>query len=388
MKIAGVVAGIVLACSLSLAERVAAAEPAAVAYQIDAAHSGQTTQKGFKGKLKPLWTQTLGGSPSYPLIAGGYVYVTAAASDGSGTVLFALKKKKGQIAWQQPIGDTYHWSAIAYDGGQVFAVNSTGLLAAYNSVTGAQNWSAQMPDIYSGASPPTAIDGVVYVGGYENFIYAVDETTGSVLWQANVSYGGGQISSPATDGTSVFVSYPCQYYAFSASNGQQLWEDNEGCNGGGGATPALYNGQVFIRDQSSKNRIASAGTGQISGTFPGVNAPAFVTENSDADVVSLNGSTLTSTDASTQATLWTFAGDGTLSSAPIVVSGYVIEGSGSGDLYVVNAATGKLVSSRNIGVAVPSPEEGYYGAPLTGLAAGMGMLVVPAGNEVFAFTLK
>jgi outer membrane protein assembly factor BamB len=86
---------------------------------------------------------------------------------------------------------------------------------------------------------------------------------------------------------------------------------------------------------------------------------------------------------------WSFAGDGLLVTAPIVVNNYVFVGSSSGNLYALNASTGAQVWNQNLGAPIPGPATG--GSALqgqTGLAAGDGLLIVPAGNTVTAYVLS
>jgi hypothetical protein len=43
------------------------------------------------------------------------------------------------------------------------------------------------------------------------------------------------------------------------------------------------------------------------------------------------------------------------------------------------------VWSTNVGAAIPGPDEATVSQPLTGLGAGQGLLVVPAGNRLAAY---
>ena len=80
-----------------------------------------------------------------------------------------------------------------------------------------------------------------------------------------------------------------------------------------------------------------------------------------------------------------FAGDGTLTGAPIVVNQYVFIGSTSGNLYALDTATGSQVWTQALGAQV---DAGVTGIPYSGLAAGDGLLVVPSGTKVIAYTLS
>jgi outer membrane protein assembly factor BamB len=78
-----------------------------------------------------------------------------------------------------------------------------------------------------------------------------------------------------------------------------------------------------------------------------------------------------------------------LVTAPIAVNNYVFVGSTSGNLYALNATTGAQVWTKNLGAAIAGPATGgnaNQGA--TGLSAGDGLLIVPAGNTVNAFVLS
>src|SRR5207247_809022 len=68
----------------------------------------------------------------------------------------------------------------------------------------------------------------------------------------------------------------------------------------------------------------------------------------------------------------------------IVVNGYVYIGSTSGKLYAVNEATGTNVWTGTVGAAINPPDEQSSAAP-AGLAAGEGLIVVPASNLLVAY---
>jgi outer membrane protein assembly factor BamB len=101
----------------------------------------------------------------------------------------------------------------------------------------------------------------------------------------------------------------------------------------------------------------------------------------------LNSGTLQAVDLTSHNILWGFPGDGTLVSAPIVINQYVIVGSSSGNVYAINATTGSNIWSKNAGAAIAAPLDSDLNQPLTGLGAGEGYLVVPAGNVLTAWKL-
>ena len=96
-------------------------------------------------------------------------------------------------------------------------------------------------------------------------------------------------------------------------------------------------------------------------------------------------STLTAITASGQGTTaWQFTGDGSLTSAPLVVGDLVFAGSSTGALYALDRAAGTTSWSTNVGSAIPADEDGLN-EPLTGMGAANGTLVVPAGDRLIAY---
>jgi outer membrane protein assembly factor BamB len=85
--------------------------------------------------------------------------------------------------------------------------------------------------------------------------------------------------------------------------------------------------------------------------------------------------------------VWSFSGDGGLVTSPIVVDNYVFIGSSSGNLYGLNATTGAQAWQVNVGAPIPGGAGWGAGLQLSGLSAGDGLLVVPAGNSLTAYQL-
>jgi outer membrane protein assembly factor BamB len=353
-----------------------------VTYQINPGHSGSVT---FGQQLvfpaTPTWSVKLDAAASYPLIAEGKVFVTTADNTkGSyGTTLYALDVATGKSVWGPvAISGTYFWSAIAYEKGKVFVINCDGLLRSFDAATGTPGWSVQLPGQYAFSAAPTAVNGVVYVGGAGSggTLYAVDETNGNVLWTASVENGDESSPAISTENDGVFVSYPCQVYKFDPKTGASLWHYSGPCEGGGGKTTAYANGLLYVRDGNGS--IFDGKTGDLVGRFISGPIPALGPKTG----FFLNAGTLLCEDLTTHQVLWSFAGDGSLASAPILIDQTVIVGSGSGNVYALDAATGNTLWTGNAGAGIPGPDEQNVSQPLTGLGAGEGYLVVPAGSTL------
>jgi hypothetical protein len=85
---------------------------------------------------------------------------------------------------------------------------------------------------------------------------------------------------------------------------------------------------------------------------------------------------------------WDFAGDGALVSAPLAINDLVVVGSSHGALYALDGETGTELWSTHLDGGVPPGPSWGSRMPFSGLAAGDGLLVVPAGRTLTAFRLE
>lgn len=359
----------------------------ATTYQINRAHTGATaftTAPTFP--LAKLWSVSLPDRLSYPVIAEGRVFVLSRSINGGyGTKLYALDSRTGKTLWLKAISGSYFWAAHTYGDGRLYVVNGDGRLQAFNPATGVQLWSRQMPGQYSFDAAPTFSKGMIYVSGSGSggTLYAVRASDGSVIWSQSVA--NGDQSSPSVSDNAVFVSYACnQAYSFGPLTGRLagklIWHHTSGCSGGGGKTTVLSQYGLFTRD-SLGNLILNPQSGKRTGTFKADVIPAFASSYR----YSLTSGKLIAFNHSSNTQAWSFSGDGTLSSAPIVVNGYVFTGGKSGMLYALNRYSGREVWKENVGAGIDAPDEQNVSQPLTGLAAGEGVIVVPAGNRLITY---
>jgi outer membrane protein assembly factor BamB len=375
------VGGLGTATSASAVPNPVADPDASVAYQHDPAHDGNSPDTSFVAPLTKAWSTTLGGTVGYPLIADGRIFVTVAHASGYGNDVEALSLSTGDVVWgPTSIGGTYWKGSIAYDAGQVFAVNFDGRLTALDAATGAVNWTTQLAGQYAFTSPPTAVDGTVYVGGAGSggTLYAVDEATGSTTWTAHV--WNGDDSSPAVDATGVYVSYACeQAYKFDLS-GSLVWHHDTDCEGGGGRTPVLHDGKVYVRDAGNKPPVTlDAATGAETATFSDGQEPAF----DGRHMAMVSDGVLTVSDATSGGPVWHTTGHAAFT-APLIANGYVIEGRSDGTVEARLVQNGHLAWSGQAGAALDAPNA-QNDTVLTGLAQGDGALVVPAGSTLTVF---
>ena len=89
-------------------------------------------------------------------------------------------------------------------------------------------------------SSPAVVNGVVYVGSYDNKVYALNASTGALLW--SYATGNSVDSSPAVANGVVYVgSWDFYIFALNAKTGALLW------NFPGDITdsPAVANGMLY-----------------------------------------------------------------------------------------------------------------------------------------------
>jgi outer membrane protein assembly factor BamB len=363
-----------------------------VAYQINPAHTGAITfDVPFQPPLTLRWSQKADGPLSYPLIARGkiFIYVSYFPTESHRHAgrLYALDQQTGAAVWQLPVAATYGEAGIAYDQGRVFLVTFDGALSAYHADTGAPAWTLQLPGQAFADTPPTASNGIVYaVGtGTGGALYAVDEATGTLLWQRPVENGVG--SSPAVSGDGVYLSYPCRIYKFNPLTGDQIrrfGRSTISCKGGSGTTPVYYRGRLFVTDSadvaSHQAAIFNPNDGRITGTFGSTTSISGPALQGGAGYY-LDGGKLAAFDIAAGKTLWS-VGDGAFALGPLVVNGAVYVLSRFGTLYAIDRRTGRAIWEADGG---PNAALIDSAGPVTGMAAGDGLLVVPAGRILAAF---
>lgn len=256
-------------------------------------------------------------------------------------------------------------------------------MEAFDAASGTAAWSTVLPGATQFDAAPTAANGLVYISalGSNGAVYALDQATGAIVWSQPVQQGAD--SDPAITADGVYVTYPCQTYDFRPATGDLIWHNNTGCGGGGGATPVVANQRVYSADVGPRyyGTVYNAETGAAVGSFGADEPPALTTTTE----YFLQNGTLSAIALSNNATQWSFTGDGQLSGAPIAVNQYVFIGSSSGNLFAVDGSTGKQAWQVALGAPVNT---GSMGIPMSGLSAGDGLLVVPAGTKVTAYTLS
>jgi outer membrane protein assembly factor BamB len=181
-----------------------------------------------------------------PVIADGMVF----AGDDDG-VVYALNLATGARIWSFQAGAPVHTSP-AVANGQVWALaenGSTGrvTLFALDEHTGKQRWSYSPGSIALHVSPPTVVDGVVYVGFGDRTLRAFDATTHELAWSGPVRFPFSSSNGLAAGGGSVYaLDAAGGLYRFDSSNGDLTWDFQFAANALRGA-PLITQGYAYAQ---------------------------------------------------------------------------------------------------------------------------------------------
>jgi outer membrane protein assembly factor BamB len=169
------------------------------------------------------------------------------------------------------------------------------------------------------SSSPAVVDGIVYVGSRDSYVYAFKADTGEQLWEFKT--GSWVESSPVVVGGVVYIgSNDGFFYALDARNGAKLW--SFGTIYAVRSTAAVADGIVYIGSD-------------------------------DYYVYAL--------DAATGKTQWRHETGTQVTSSPAVADGIVVVGSADGVFYSLNARNGKprlQYKTRSVGISSPVVESG------------------------------
>ncbi len=204
-------------------------------------------------------------------------------------------------------------------------------------------------------SPPTIVGGVAYAGSSDGNVYALNASTGVVLWSVNPNPSGYYVrTSPAVTNGVVFTGSTAGIVdALKASTGAKVWSFATG--GAVNTSPAVASGLVFVGSDDDSIYALNASTGAKVWSFTAGNvvlsSPAVA---NGAVYVGSNDDKVYALNASTGAKLWSFTTGSAVSASPAVANGVVYVGSADDSVYALNASTGAKVWSFTTGSVVGS----------------------------------
>lgn len=203
---------------------------------------------------KERWKVVLGGDvSSSPAIAGEQVIVMA--PDGR---LLALRLADGSTSWSLATGPDISFgedgracdlwvSSPTIAGDLIYVGGGDGKVHAVELATGVERWA--FATRHRVRATPAVADGVVYVGSFDGHMYALDARTGALKWKFQ-SGDSLQSSAAVADGLVFFGGRSLAVFALDAKTGAQQWRRP---HSGSWivSSPALADGKVIIGGSDS-----------------------------------------------------------------------------------------------------------------------------------------
>jgi eukaryotic-like serine/threonine-protein kinase len=269
-----------------------------------------------------------------PAILDGVVYFASLDSNyyaveiAGGTELWRLKMTKGIFGGSPEI-----------EGDLVYLPGPDSLLRGVDRQTGEVKQQFAARDIVGG---PAILDGRVYFGSQDKYLYAYEIETGTLLWKFKT--GGLIPSSPAiADSLLYFGSYDGYFYALNLTDGKLKWKFKAGSPVE--TTPAVDDARVFFGTVGGRIFAVNAGTGKKLWDIPICSKGPARSPAVHDGVVYCTGhdGNLRALNAATGKEQWKFStdGKGPCWSAPALAGDMVYFGSGDSCFHALWTSTGK-----------------------------------------------
>lgn len=181
-----------------------------------------------------IWTANIAGSSNKrrlaaaPVVGGRSLF--AIDTDG---VVHAFNADTGRRLWSERLEvagnlkSAVFGGGVGYSNGRVYATNGIGEVAALDAQTGAQIWKVKAAGPLRGA--PTIAFNAVYVMTQDNQIHALDAANGEPIWQESGAVGQAGVfgvAAPAAGQGTVIAGYSSgELAAYRYENGRTLWTD-------------------------------------------------------------------------------------------------------------------------------------------------------------------
>ena len=252
------------------------------------------------------------------------------------------------------IGFGSGWNSVAYSDGVVYVGGKDNFVAALDASTGRvleaaggdgqTRWLRELPDNHGVFGPPAVGEKLVYFAdrgsrqGEDSSLLALDRTTGARQWQKTVGEGKALVGGPALgDGLVIIGSEDGIVYAFEQNEGSAVWHYSTG--GRVWSTPSAANGRVYFGSMDGALyavTVAGERAGRKAWSFDTgaavINQPLIL---DDIIVAGALNKKLYGLDLEGNQ-LWTFDGDDWFWAAPVGADGTIYASTMSGRVYALD----------------------------------------------------
>jgi outer membrane protein assembly factor BamB/tRNA A-37 threonylcarbamoyl transferase component Bud32 len=218
-------------------------------------------------------------------------------------------------------------------------------------------WKFECEDEIRGT--PACQEGVLYVGAYDNNLYALNASSGEFIWKFPAE--AGIVSRPAVfEGNVYFGSEDGRLYVISARSGKVVWTYHT--HGPIRSSPYIAEGHVFIGSDDGFIHAVSALSGRLAWRME-AGTPIRSTPLIYGDNVYFGseGGDFFCLDLRAEIK-WRFKAKRAITSSPIVFNNVIFIGSVDGYLYALEAKSGFLLWRFRLGkatISTPCVAENY-----------------------------
>ena len=277
---------------------------AAQAFEVPATDNfgPQTLVASGKINHKPATSATLYVTNSWSQYRGGAAHTGSELNDQ------ALNHHLGLFppnyldpAWSFNAGSAVAGSVDLVDG-VVYLADAHGMVDAINVMTGLQKWSTDVSGTAKIDTTPAVIGNLVIVGSVNQRIYALNSTTGKLVWTTLL--GDAIESSPSAAGAEIFLGADNgDVYALQSSTGKVLWTEKAAGKVKGSPAVDAVRGLVIVGDGTGVVRAFAMTTGKLQ---------------------------------------WEYTAGGTITANPTIAANTVYVGSSNGNVYALHEGNGTL----------------------------------------------
>jgi len=261
----------------------------------------------------------------------------------SGTTNSSSQANSAQFLWSYPTSASILSSPAIVDGLVFFGCKDC-YIYCVNASTGELVW--RFPTGHEVNSSPAVYDGKVYVGCDDGWVYCMNISSGMPVW---IMWADGQVrSSPAVVDGRVFVgSGNHDILCFNASDGAVLWRYPTSLRVA--SSPAVFDGVVYAASDDFHLYALNASTGEkIWSQYTGSNINSPCIYNGYIYIGAYDG-WVTCVNVSNGMHLWTYQTQDTIGSSAAAAYGRVYIGSDDGSVYCLNATDGSKLWQTKTG---------------------------------------
>ena len=190
---------------------------------------------------QPEWVVGGGdGFNSNPVLHNGKLYCSV-NKYGVPNAIKCFNAQNGTLIWTRNISCSIVSSCLSIWNNNLIVPTFEDPLCALNLESGSIMWENY--DAIQGYwdTSPCVVDHVIYIGGYDGEVHAINAFTGDLIWSNKMSPVSAVEATPAYCDGIVVCGNRETMFALQADNGSALWQNDKGLHG----SPTIADGIVY-----------------------------------------------------------------------------------------------------------------------------------------------